>query len=235
MLIRNRIPTSNPAEGVLLGIVHAQGTDPAHYPEDFDEALRKAIASASGSDEALEARRQSARDMLRNGAYKPTGRGKPASEYLVRAATEDSFPRINALVDVNNLLSLQERLPISLWDLDRIGDDEMGFRLGGEDENYVFNQTGQVLELRDLVVGCSLAARSGPDGEPVISPIKDSQIAKTTDGTERVAACVYAPVNTVSESILELICVRFAQWLQGCGRRVHVRHAVVAPGGEVEL
>ncbi len=30
--------------------------------------------------------RRAVRDLLRHGGYKPTGRGKPASEYLVRAA-----------------------------------------------------------------------------------------------------------------------------------------------------
>ena len=35
--------------------------------------------------------RQDVRDLLRHGGYKPTGRGKPASEYLVRAATADLY------------------------------------------------------------------------------------------------------------------------------------------------
>ena len=38
-----------------------------------------------------ESLRSAVRDMLRHGGYKPTGRGKPASEYLVRAANEDRF------------------------------------------------------------------------------------------------------------------------------------------------
>jgi DNA/RNA-binding domain of Phe-tRNA-synthetase-like protein len=171
--------------------------------------------------------------MLRNGRYKPTGRGKPASEYLARAAAE-AFPRINALVDINNLVSLEERLPISLWDLDRVGDGAVRFRLGRAGEAYVFNPAGQTLDVEDLVVGCRLTPEA-PEGEPVVSPIKDSQLAKTGDGTHRVAACVYAPVNTVSRSEMSEICARFARWLAACGSQVTVRHVTARPGEEVQL
>ena len=36
--------------------------------------------------------RQGCREVLRNGRYRPTGRGKPASEYLLRAALEGELP-----------------------------------------------------------------------------------------------------------------------------------------------
>src|SRR3712207_7695492 len=45
--------------------------------------------------------------LLRNGGFRPSGRNKPASEYLAQAAREGRFPRINNLVDVNNLVSLR--------------------------------------------------------------------------------------------------------------------------------
>jgi hypothetical protein len=43
--------------------------------------------------------RAAVRDMLRPGGCKPTGRGKPASEYLVRAASEGQLAPINLAVD----------------------------------------------------------------------------------------------------------------------------------------
>ena len=52
-----------------------------------------------------EAVRAAVRDMLRVGGYKPTGRGKPASEYLVRAAAEGVLAPINLAVDVCNAVS----------------------------------------------------------------------------------------------------------------------------------
>ena len=65
-----------------------------------------------------EAARQAVRDLLRHGGYKPTGRGKPASEYLVRAADEGVLSSINAAVDACNAVSLHSGLPISVVDLD---------------------------------------------------------------------------------------------------------------------
>ncbi len=63
--------------------------------------------------------RKSVRDLLRHGGYKPTGRGKPASEYLLGAAAGAPLPEINAAVDACNAVSLHSGLPISVVDLDR--------------------------------------------------------------------------------------------------------------------
>jgi len=60
------------------------------------------------------------RQLLRHGGFKPAGRSKPASEYLVAAHAEARFPRINAAVDACNVASLWSGLPISLIDLDRV-------------------------------------------------------------------------------------------------------------------
>jgi len=84
--------------------------------------------------------RKACRNMLRNGTYKPTGRGKPASEYLLRAASDSSFPRINTIVDINNYISLKYLVPISLWDQQKAATQSYLFKTGNEGENYVFNR-----------------------------------------------------------------------------------------------
>src|SRR6516225_9048227 len=50
--------------------------------------------------------RAAIRTMLRHGGYNPTGRGKPASEYLLRPARESAIRSINVAVDVCNIVSL---------------------------------------------------------------------------------------------------------------------------------
>jgi hypothetical protein len=65
-----------------------------------------------------EALRKDVRDLLRVGGYKPTGRGKPASEYLVRAASQGKLGPINLLVDACNVVSLHSGVPISVVSLD---------------------------------------------------------------------------------------------------------------------
>jgi len=227
LLVENRLPTANPAGGLRLGLVRAEGVRADAAPHGLAGALAAAAEAA-----APEARRAAARDMLRNGRYKPTGRGKPASEYLARAAADGAFPRINAPVDVINLVSLREALPISLWDLDRVDADRVLFRLGREGEAYVFNAAGQALDVHDLVVGCRV---SEAGEEPLVSPIKDAQAAKTTPETRRVAACVYAPAGAVPEAELAALCEGLAAWLARCGEGVETRTAVAGPGAVARL
>src|SRR5579884_2517050 len=45
--------------------------------------------------------KEAVRNLLKRGGFKPSGRNKPASEYLAQAAREGRFPTINNLVDVN--------------------------------------------------------------------------------------------------------------------------------------
>src|SRR5438552_2723432 len=102
-------------------------------------ALLKPDATAPmSSDDAV---RGAVRDLLRHGGYKPTGRGKPASEYLIRAVCEGTLSSINAAVDCCNAVSLHSGLPISVVDLDRT---RAPFRIGlaAEGTTYVFNASG---------------------------------------------------------------------------------------------
>ena len=59
--------------------------------------------------------------MLRHGAYKPSGRGKPASEFLLHAALRGEFPLVHGPVDANNAISLASGLPGSIFDADLTG------------------------------------------------------------------------------------------------------------------
>lgn len=225
--------TNNISRGdAVLGVVRAEGVQVDRIPASFEEQLDTLItARKKPLIEAEEAIRKAARDLLRNGQYKPTGRGKPASEYLVRAAQQEdaSFPRVNAPVDVANYVSLQSLLPISLWDLDRAATDRFRFRLGQPGEAYVFNTADQTIKLDDLIVGCGLDD-PGDDGTPMVNPVKDSLATKTTDETHRVAACVYTPGEAVSTEELAAICASFAALLGDCGDEVETAYGIVLPG-----
>ena len=149
-----------PRDDLGLGLVRLEGVRVGAAPAELADELDRCVEATRGRGDALdprfEALRQGGRAVLRNGRYKPTGRGKPASEYLMRAAAEGSFPRINGPVDANNLVSLAHAVAISLWDLDLAASDDFEVRPGRPAERYVFNPTGQVLELEDLVCGCAL-------------------------------------------------------------------------------
>ncbi len=96
-----------PRNNIGVAVVAASGLkgDAPLGPDTELELAALLEARRSGAlTEPEEKRRAACRDILRNGGYKPTGRGKPASEYLLGAAKESVFPRVSAPVDVNNLI-----------------------------------------------------------------------------------------------------------------------------------
>lgn len=138
-----------------------------------------AIAPMTSSD----AVRTAVRDLLRATGFKPSGRSKPASEYLAAAHAEQRFPRINAGVDACNAVSLWSGLPISLVDVDRLAGD-LSVRAAPVGTSYVFNPSGQVIDASGLVC---LYDAEGPSG----TPVKDAQRTKTHDGSRRVLSIVW--------------------------------------------
>ena len=125
------------------------------------------------------------RDLLRHGGFKPSGRSKPASEYLVAAHAEQRFPRINAAVDACNFASLHWGLPISLVALDRVsGLDSLRVELCAMGTSYVFNPSGQVIDAGGLL---AVFDREGPTG----TPVKDAQRTKTHDATQYALSVVW--------------------------------------------
>ncbi len=132
------------------------------------------------SDDAV---RAAVRDLLRHGGYKPTGRGKPAAEYLNRAASEATLGSINAAVDACNAVSLHSGLPVSVVDADRA---RPPFRIAitKAGDSYVFNQAGQTIDLEGLL--CLLDA----DG-PCANAVKDAQRTKTGPATRRTLTVIW--------------------------------------------
>ena len=130
-----------------------------------------------------EAVRTEVRNLLRAGGFKPAGRSKPASEYLVGAVTEGRFPAINAGVDACNVVSLHSGLPISLVDLDLV-EGALTVDVAPTGTSYVFNPSGQLIDASRLIC---LHDAVGPTG----TPVKDAQRTKTHDGTVYTLAIVW--------------------------------------------
>ena len=222
-----------PRDDLALGLVRAEGINSGPAPAPLATELSRLVAlrGTDGLPAAEEALRKAGRDILRNGRYKPTGRGKPASEYLLRAARQGEFPRINGPVDANNLVSLAHCVAISVWDLDLACTDHFELRLGQPGEHYVFNESGQELDLHDLVCGCGLC----DDGSrAMVTPIKDSLATKLTPSTTRVAGAIYYPVACGPER-LEQATTELLRWLEACGSQVRGAMALCLPDQTVTL
>lgn len=189
-----------PSPSDLLALLDGE----AHAPLSRDEAVRGAV-----------------RDLLRLGGYKPTGRGKPASEYLVRAAAEGVLGSINLAVDACNAVSLHSALPISVVDLERAS-PPFRIAVAPAGSSYVFNASGQEMDIGGLLCLFDSAG-------PCANAVKDSQRTKTTPGTTKTLSVVWAPAG--HEERLQAALRWYRALLEEAGARtedVELRGADVA-------
>jgi DNA/RNA-binding domain of Phe-tRNA-synthetase-like protein len=152
-------------------------------PPELAKLLTLDAPAPLRSDDAV---RELVRQLLRHGGFKPTGRSKPASEYLIRAVGEGKLSSINVAVDVCNVVSLHSGLPLSVVDLDRaLAPFRVGIAPPGAE--YVFNASGQTIDLAGLL--CLFDA----DG-PCANAVKDAQRTKTSEQTTRTLSLVWGTV-----------------------------------------
>jgi DNA/RNA-binding domain of Phe-tRNA-synthetase-like protein len=155
----------------------------ARFARPLGEVVAQLDPGVLSTVSAGETVRTEIRQLLRHGGFKPAGRSKPASEYLVAAHAESRWPRINAAVDACNLASLRSGLPISVVDLDRVV-GSLEIKVCPPGTSYVFNPSGQVIDASGLV---ALFDAEGPSG----TPVKDAQRTKTHDGTRATLSIVW--------------------------------------------
>ena len=154
--------------------------------------------------------RTAIRDVLRARGYKPTGRGKPSSEYLLRAQAEGGLRSINVAVDAGNAISLHSGLPISVVDVDRLTAPLL-IRCGAADESYVFNPTGQSIALAGLPCLCDASG-------PCANAVKDAQRTKTSDASLRTLSILWASRALIARC--ESAYAAYTQLLRAAGARV---------------
>lgn len=156
-------------------------------PESLQQLLSAAAAAPLRPPEGL---RAAVRDLLRPFGYRPTGRGKPSSEYLANAAADGRLQSINAVVDAGNVASLHSGLPISVIDLD-CATSPFSIAVPPPGSTYVFNKSGQSIDVEGLPCLCDAAG-------PCANAVKDAQRTKTSASTRRALAIVWG--TTVPEA-----------------------------------
>ena len=145
--------------------------------------------------------RAAARKLLRHAGFRPSGRNKPASEYLVRAAENGYLGSINLAADLGNAVSLHSGLPLSVVDPDK-ATPPLRVEVAPDDATFVFNAAGQEIKVGDL-----LGLRDA-DG-PCANAVKDAQRTKTDDGTTRVLVLIWGSVAVPG------LAGQAADWLTG--------------------
>lgn len=170
---------------------------------DFSDAsvVPDPVPTAPAVDEAV---KKAVRTLLRFGGYKPSGRGRPASESLAKAVEDGRWPTIHPLVDECNRLSLSSGLPISVVDADLL-QGALTIRVGQPGESYVFNPSGQELDLKGLLL---LADGGGPTG----SPVKDAQRSKISGESRRFLIVVWG--TSAAASAQNVVDERLKTWCQ---------------------
>jgi DNA/RNA-binding domain of Phe-tRNA-synthetase-like protein len=149
-------------------------------PPDLMALLAMDADAPFQSDDVL---REAVRTLLRHGGFKPTGRSKPASEYLRRAIADGTLGSINLAVDACNAVSLHSGLPISVVDLDR-AKTPFHVEIAPAGASYVFNASGQSMDLGGLL--CLFDAHG-----PCANAVKDAQRTKTAPETRRTLSLVW--------------------------------------------
>jgi DNA/RNA-binding domain of Phe-tRNA-synthetase-like protein len=169
---------------VALACVTAE-VETGATPEGLDQVLRSCeerILKLAEPKAVLEL----AAILATRGAYKALGKDPAryrgsAEALLRRVIAGKGLPRINNVVDVINLVSVESRLPVGLYDLAHVQGDIV-FRAGRAGETY--KGIGKYdLNLEGLPVFCDAL---GPHG----SPTSDSERTMVTLATRRVVAII---------------------------------------------
>jgi DNA/RNA-binding domain of Phe-tRNA-synthetase-like protein len=135
-----------------------------------------------------------------------------AEALLRRILSGKGFPLINAVVDIINLISVESRLPIGLYDLAHVKGDIV-FRAGRAGETY--KGIGKFdLNLEDLPI---FSDEEGPHG----SPTSDSERTMVTPSTQSIAAI--------------LISFGGAEGLESSGQRMGTMLHKYAEGRDIQF
>ncbi|HOT58945.1 MAG TPA: hypothetical protein P5519_08115 [Spirochaetia bacterium] len=203
---------------VIIGWVEIKNAAVCESSAPFKKQIEELIAERLHDGFPPESLKQGVRAMLRRGGFKPAGRQKPASEYLLQSVREGVFPIISAPVDCNNYYSLKTGLPISILDT-RITGSSVLIKIASQNESYVFNTSGQSMDLSGLL------CVSTHDGKPIGNPVKDSMEAKLKQDSTGFAGFIYAPrtlftkasVQNMAEEFANLLCRECGGTLVSCG------------------
>src|SRR5437660_11142845 len=124
---------------------------------------------------------ETARKVVKASGKAPARYRGSAEALLRRVVAGKGLPQINAVVDVINLVSVESRLPVGLYDLEHIVGDIV-FRAGREGETY--KGIGKYdLNLEGLPL---FADTGGPHG----SATSDSERTMVTSKTEGILAII---------------------------------------------
>jgi DNA/RNA-binding domain of Phe-tRNA-synthetase-like protein len=199
---------------VALGQIEAEGASledlPASFEADRDRVIDRLAAHYAGKSPADIPGVAETRALFHRLDIDPT-KTRPSSEALLRRVLQGKgLPRVHPLVDACNLCSLEQQLPLGLYDRDLVK-GSVAVRVGRDNEGYPgirkqwVNLTGRLL----------LADEDGPFG----APTSDSRRTSVTSGTSSALVVVFSPPERAGD--LSTALERIADVLgRYCGAKV---------------
>ena len=197
--------------GVLaLGLLEAegavQGPLPPEFLEERDQVTARLSARLSGKSPADIPGVAETRALFHQLDLDPT-KTRPSSEALLRRVLQGKgLPQVNAAVDVCNLCSLEDQIPLGLYDRDQVH-GSVKARVGRDGEGYPGIRKQRVNLSNRLL----LADEDGPFG----APTSDSQRTAVNTKSRNLLVVLFCPVDRAGSDLtasLERIADRLTRY-----------------------
>jgi DNA/RNA-binding domain of Phe-tRNA-synthetase-like protein len=135
-------------------------------------------------------------------------RYRPSSESLYRRIQKKSFiPTIHSAADVNNFFSLYYKIPIGIYDLDKL-EGPVAVEIGTDQDEYIAIN-GRAVNFSRKLVSKDI---HGPFGSPIV----DSQRTAVTKDTKNAMQIVYLLPSMTQEQ-----CKKLLQSMQNMFLQIH--------------
>lgn len=220
--MKTNIKFDLPQSTLRIGVLEASNITVKSSSQEYKDLIESEVKPFTSPDYIYSDKMQKGvRSLLKTWGFHPSGRSRPASEFLFKdLQNRGCFNFINNIVDINNHISLMTNLPISVFDTAKSG-NELCLRVGADDEEYVFNREGQILSLKKLLV---VAKQSG---EAIGSPVKDCQATKVFEPTKDIVFVVYTSSNLTSKEEMSKILEDIAKYLKKEANATDISTAVL--------
>ena len=173
---------------LALGVLEAEGANtqglPPAFEQERDRLVGRLVSHYAGKQPADIPGVTETRALFHRLDIDPT-KTRPSSEALLRRVLQGKgLPRVNAVVDVCNLCSLEHQLPLGLYDRDLVKGG-LRVRVGRDSEGYA----GIRKQWVNLAGRLLLADDDGPFG----APTADSRRTSVSAETRNLLVVVFSP------------------------------------------
>ena len=202
--------------GVLaLGVLEAEDVrlDPlsAEFDEEVERTVSRLTSRFAGKPATDIPGVSETRALFHRLDLDPT-RTRPSSEALLRRVLQGKgLPRVNPAVDVCNLCSLEDQLPLGLYDRDEVKGD-LHVRVGRSGEGY----TGIRKQRVNLTGRLLIADETGPFG----APTADSAHTAVKSRTRHLMVVAFCPVERAGQHLSTALEHIAAMLTRFCSARV---------------